>query len=245
MNKKFTALILTAVMAMNIVFMFADAAECLLAQEPTQIGIALMIKEEISTLETILNDQDQMLRRWNKESNEYKKMKEQRDNLMNAVINLRNVMTRSGALTHMSENIETRLKERHPDWRNGMTLDEVKTRQRNRETKWKDTVKAYLKSVNTTQSLNADYSKLRSRLFDLLKKPNGEVQAIQSLAGYMDYAATMMALNEQAIQSFITAYAEYERDEMDERQDFSKATLEVCTKLKAYNPTIKKCKLGF
>lgn len=245
MNKKFIAFCLTAVMAMNFIFMSARAAECLLAQEPTQIGIALMIKEEISTLETILNDQDKMLKRWKTDSYEYKKMKEQRDTLINAVKNLRETMTSSGALTHMSKEIETRLKERHPAWRDNLTLDDVKKRQRDRETKWRDTVKAYLKSVNTTQSLNEDYRVLRVRLFDLLKKPNGEVQAIQSLAGFMDYAATMMALNEQAIQSFITAYAEYERDEMDERQDFSKTTMQVCTKLKAYNPTFKTCKLGF
>ena len=85
-----------------------------------------------------------------------------------------------------------------------------------------------MKSINASQGLNASYKDLRVKLFDLVKKPNGQVQAIQALGGYLDHAATMLAMNEQAIQSFVTAYAEFERDEMDERQDFGKLTLEVC-----------------
>ena len=85
----------------------------------------------------------------------------------------------------------------------------------------------------------------RSKLWEILKKPNGQTQAIQALGGFIEHTNTMMVLNEQAIQAFVTMFAEYERDEMDERQDFGKATLEVCATLKNHRPTAKKCKLGF
>lgn len=245
MSKKIIALCLTAVTAMNFVFIFARAAECLLAEEPTQVAIALIIKEEISTLEQILDNQDKMLKRWDKNSSEYKDMKNKRAEIFKAIESLKNTLKNSGALTHLSSNIEAEMNSRHPAWKDGLTYDDIKTRQKNRETKWRDTARAYMKSIYTSQSLNADYTKLRNQLFEFVKKPNGQVQAIQALAGYLDHTATMLAMNEQAIQSFVTAYAEFERDEMDERQDFGKLTLEVCSKLKTHKPTAKKCQLGF
>ncbi len=245
MRKKIIALCLTAVTAMNFVFIFARSAECLLAEEPTQVAIALIIKEEISTLEQILDNQDKMLKRWDTSSSEYTRMRDKRKEIIKAIQNLRNTLKNANALTHMSSNMESALNSRHPAWQSGLTYDDIKTRQKNRETKWRETLKAYMNSINSSQALNADYITLRSQLFDFVKKPNGQVQAIQALGGYLDHAATMLAMNEQALQSFITAYAEFERDEMDERQDFGKLTLEVCSKLKTHNPTTKKCKLGF
>ena len=245
MKKKFIALCLTAVTAMNFIFIFARAAECLLAEEPTQVAIALIIKEEISTLEQILDNQDKMLKRWDTSSDEYKNMIKKRKEILKAIEDLRNTLKNAGALTHLSSNIESSLNSRHPAWKDGLTYDDIKTRQKNRETKWRETLRAYMKSINASQSLNASYKDLRVKLFELVKKPNGQVQAIQALGGYLDHAATMLAMNEQALQSFVTAYAEFERDEMDERQDFGKLTLEVCSKLKQHNPTTKKCKLGF
>ena len=231
--------------ALLLVLMFARAGECLMAQEPTQIAIAVMIKEEIKTLEKILNNQDKMLKRWDTSSTEYRNMANKRTEVVNTIKNLKEILSNSSALTHLASDISTALKERHPDWYEHMTLDQVKKRYEDRDSKWRNTVRAYLQSMNTAQTLNASYENLRSKLFEILKKPEGQTQAIQALAGFLDHASANIAMNEYAIQSFITAQAEYERDEMDERQDFGKATLEVCSTLKNFKPKINKVKLRF
>ena len=230
--------------ALFLVLLFARAGECLLAQEPTQDAIMFMIKDEIKTLEKILDNQDKMLKRWDTSSSEYTNMKEKRDDIIKTITNLRKTLADAKALTHLSNNISSALNSRHPAWKSGMTYDEIKTRQENRETKWKDTLRAYFNSMNSAQSLNSSHEDMRSKLFEILKKPEGQTQAIQALAGFLDHASTQIAMNEYAIQSFITAQAEYERDEMDERQDFGKLTLEVCSTLKNYSPATKKVKLG-
>lgn len=231
--------------ALFLVLIFARAGECLMAQEPAQIAIAVMIKEEISTLEKILNNQDQMLKRWDKSSKEYENIKKTRNNILDGLKQLRDELAKSKSFNHLVDNIDKVLKARHPDWYSNMTLDQVKKRRTDRETKLRSTVKAYLAAFNKAQSLHEADWKARDALWEVLKKPNGQTQAIQALGGFMEHANTMMVMNEQAIQAFITLFAEYERDEMDERQDFGKATLEVCSKLKAHNPKAKKCKLGF
>ena len=216
-----------------------------MAQEPAQIAIAVMIQEEIKTLEKILNNQDQMLKRWDTSSSEYENMKKYRNQIIDKIKALRQELSNAGGLNHLKSDIESELKKRHPDWKDGLTIDQVKKRQSERETEWKKTVNAYMQSLKRTQDLNYSSWMDRSKLWEILKKPNGQTQAIQALGGFIEHTNTMMVLNEQAIQAFVTMFAEYERDEMDERQDFGKATLEVCSKLKAHNPKTKKCKLGF
>ncbi len=231
--------------ALFLVLIFARAGECLMAQEPAQMAIAIMIQEEIKTLEKILNNQDKMLKRWNTSSSEYTTMRDRRNDILNGLKNLRDELSKAKRFNHLVNNIDSILKSRHPDWYANMTLDQVKERQTARETKLRDTVKAYLTAFNKSQSLHEADWKARDALWEVLKKPNGQTQAIQALGGFIEHANTMMVMNEQAIQAFITMFAEYERDEMDERQDFGKATLEVCSKLKNHNPVAKKCKLGF
>ena len=233
------------ILALLFILASARAGECLMAQEPAQIAIAVMIQEEIKTLEKILNNQDQMLKRWDTSSSEYEAMKNYRDQLINKIKALREELKNANGLNHLTPNIENALKKRHPDWQSNLTIDQVKKRQSERETEWKKTVNAYMQSLKKTQDLNYTSWMDRSKLWEILKKPNGQTQAIQALGGFIEHTNTMMVMNEQAIQAFITMFAEYERDEMDERQDFGKATLEVCSSLKKYNSKAKKCKLGF
>jgi len=231
--------------ALFLVLIFARAGECLMAQEPAQIAIAMMIKEEIETLKKILDHQDNMLKRWDTSSNEYENIKKTRQEILDGIKNLREELAKAEGLNHLKEDIETALKNRHPDWFANMTFEQLKDRKTARDTNFRKTVKAYLNAFNKAQSLHEADWKARDALWEVLKKPNGQTQAIQALGGFLDHIHTMMIMNEQAIQAFITIYAEYERDEMDERQDFGKATLEVCSSLKNFNPTAKKAKLGF
>ncbi|MBR1485915.1 MAG: hypothetical protein IJ597_01495 [Synergistaceae bacterium] len=231
--------------ALFLVLIFARSGECLLAQEPAQVAIALIIKSEIKTLEKILDNQDKMLKRWDTSSDEYKNMVKKRENILTIMKTLRDELEKSEGLTHLTSDIDKALKERHPEWKANMTLDEVKKRYEDRQTKWKKTAEAYLRAMNVSQGLLAPNNEARAALFEILKKPQGQTQAIQALAGYFDHMNTMLTRNEQVIQGFMTAYAEYERDEMDERQDFGKATLEVCSTLKDFKPASKKVKLGF
>ena len=230
---------------MFLVLIFARAGECLLAQEPTQVAIALIIKSEIETLKKILDNQDQMLKRFDTKSDEYKKIVESRDKILQSIKDAHEVLKKSQGFTHLKDNIDSAVKTRHPEWKNNMTLDEVKQRDTDRQTKWRESAKDYLKSINSQTSHFNDDRTHRDKVFELLKNPSGQTQAIQALGGLFDNVNNMLARNEQIIQDFITMSMEFERDDMDERQDFGKATLEVCAALKNYKPTAKKVKLGF
>ena len=233
------------ILALLFILVSARAGECLLAQEPAQVAIALMIQDEIKTLEKILDNQDKMLKRWDTSSSEYQEMSKRRNNLINTIKGLKEDLKKAKGLNHMTSNIESALSTRHPDWQANMTIDQVKQRQSERETAWKETVKAYMQSLKSAQDLHYNAWMNRAKLWEILKNAGGQTQAIQILGGFLEHANNLMILNEHAIQSFVTAYAEYERDEMDERRDFGKTTLEICASLKKHNPTAKKCKLGF
>ena len=234
------------VAALFIVLVFARVGECLLAQEPTQIAIAVMIKEEIETMEKILDHQDKMLKRWYTKSDEYKTMIENRNKILASIKNARNILKNSQNFTHLAQDIDAAIKARHPDWQANLTLDQVKQRANDRTTKWNAMAKDYLKSINYQTSHFNDDRTHRDNAFNLLRgKIEGETEAIQAMGGLFDNVNNMLARNEQIIQDFMTVYMEFERDEMDERQDFGKATLQVCSTLKNYKPATKKCKLGF
>ena len=70
------------------------------------------------------------------------------------------------------------LKERHPEWESGLTIDDLKARNDKRDTQWKETVQAYLKAMNMTAKDFENDEKTRDKLLNALSSSEGQVQAL-------------------------------------------------------------------
>ena len=215
------------------------------AQEPSQIAIAVMIFAEMKTLQTIEEDQANMLKKIDAKSSEYNQILSARNNLLKNIENARDVLANSKSFTHMAKDIDAAMKARHPDWKSKMTIDEAAQRINTRQSNWKATVRDYLKSMNYSTAHFADDQRVRDGLMKVLKKPDGQVQAIQALGFYFDDMGMMLARDEQVIQGLMTALIERKIDAREERNDLDNAVKEVATSLKSYKPKTKKRKMGF
>ena len=226
------------------VFIMPKVAECLLAQDSTQKSILKAAEDEVKQLKDMIAQQKKMLERLS--SSNVSTIKSNRNTLINSFKKVRQVLQASDVLTHLTDNIESKLKTRHPDWKTGMSINDLKKRNENRDTQWKATMKAYLKSVNmTTKDFTTD-DNLRSKLIDLLKSPEGQTQAIQGLGALLDHANMMLVRNENTIQGFMAVYLEYERDNIDKREQKNKSIIEMCGALQSHKPSgSKSYRLGF
>ena len=127
-----------------------------------------------------------------------------------------------------------------------LTIDEMAKRINERNNKWKESLKVYLKSMNATTSHLADDLDMRNELLKIIKKPEGQTQALQAIGGYFDHMNMMLTRDETTIQSLITVMMERKRDIQDERNDLDKAVKEAGTSIKKFSPkSKKKYKIGF
>lgn len=210
------------------------------AQEPSQLAIAILTYAEMKTLETIEEDQGKMLKRWS--SGE---IESARNRILKNIENARDVLAKSPAFNHLAKDIDATMKARYPEWKSKMTIDEAAKRINERNAKWRDSVKVYLKSMNYNTSHLSDDIKMRDELMKIIRKPSGQVQALQAIGGYFDHINIMLARNDLALQSLMTVLMERRRDIQDERNDLDGSVKEVAVSLKSYSRTSKKRKLGF
>ena len=216
------------------------------AQEPSQIAIALLTYAEMKTLEKIEEDQEKMLKRIDSKSSEYNQIINARNRILKNIENARDILANSPAFNHFAKDIDEAMKARHPDWEEKMTIEKAAQRINERNSKWKDTLKIYLKSMNYGTANFADDLAMREGLMKILKKPDGQVQALQAIGLYFDNMNMMMTRDELVLQSLMTAMIERKRDAYDERDDLDKAVKEAGTSIKNYkSKSKKKYKVGF
>ncbi len=225
------------------VLLFPKVGFSLLAQEVTQQSILKAAENEVEQLKKMIEHQKNMLAHL--DSSTVNDIKSKRNTLIKNFEDVRKVLNKSDVITHLTDDLENKLKTRHPEWKSGMTIDELKKRNDDRYKNMKSTMVAYLNSVNlSAQDFKSD-DEMRSKLMDTLKSPKGQTQAIQALGALLDHANLMLVRNENTIQSMMTAYLEYERDAIDKREQKGKSILEACGGLKSYKPKATSYKVGF
>ena len=225
-----------------LILLMPSAAWCLLAQEVTQQAILKSAQEEVDKLKKMVEHQKKMLEHLSNDT--VSDIKSKREAIIKSFDSARNILEATDGITHMTNNFESRFKERHPDYKSGMKISELKERNAKRDENWRKTAKAYMQSAN---SIAHDYDKnksLRDKLMEVIKSPAGQTQAIQTLGALLDHANFMLVENENTLQGFFTAYLESERDMFDKREQKGKSILEACGGLKSHKPTVNARKLG-
>ncbi len=225
------------------VFLFPKIGFCLLAQETTQQSILKAAENEVEQLKKMIEHQKNMLAHLDEST--VNDIKGKRENLIKNFDGIRDIIKRSGALTHLIDNFDTEFAKRHPEWKDGMTIDELKKRNDDRYNGMRETFKSYIRGLNLGIGDFKTDDEMRSKLMDLLKSPKGQTQAIQALGALLDHANLMLVRNENTIQSMMTSYMEYERDAIDRREQKGKSIIEACGGLKSHKPTAKSYNLGF
>ena len=215
------------------------------AQEPSQIAIAILTLIEMLKLHGIRDDQADMLKKWNESS-----ITNPRDELLKNLYEAAGILNNSPFYSEVARDLDGMMapnkSKRFPEWKSGMTIAQSAKRINDRQTKWKRSVKEYLRAVNRNTSHFQDIDlKIRNALMEIVKKPAGQTQAIQAIGGYLDNMNIMFERDGQALQAIMGSYIERKLDKMDERNDKQKAVNEVAVNLKNYKPKTKKCKLGF
>ncbi|MCR4818849.1 MAG: hypothetical protein K5841_07840 [Fretibacterium sp.] len=237
--KRFRCLLLAAAFTL----LFSRVGECLLAQQSTQKSILEAVENEVKQLKEMIEQQKKMLKHL--DAKDVNDLKNKRTALVNSFKKARQILEASDTITHVTANLEWELKKRHPEWQSGLTVDQLKTRIENRNKGWRATMNAYLKSVNLTAKDFDSDDKLRSKLMDLVRNPEGQTQAIQTLGALLDHSNIMLARNENVVQGLLASYLEYERDALDAREQKGKSILEACDGLKKHKPAAKSYALGF
>ncbi|MCR5347062.1 MAG: hypothetical protein K6E38_04730 [Fretibacterium sp.] len=230
-------------LAAALVLILPRAGFCLLAQEVTQQAILKAAKNEVEQLKKMIEHQKNMLAHL--DENTVKDIRSKRDTLLKNFGEVRKILQSTDAITHLTDDLENKLKTRHPEWKEGLTIDELKKRNDDRNASWKATMKTYLKGINLEAGDFKTDDEMRGKLMDLLKNPKGQTQAIQGLGALLDHANLMLVRNENTIQGFMAAYMEFERDAIDKREQKGMSILEACGGLKAHRPSAKSYKLGF
>jgi len=210
------------------------------AQEPSQLAIAILTYAEMRTLETIEEDHEKMLKKWS--SGE---LESARNKILKNIENARDVLAQSPAFNHLAQDIDAMMKARYPEWKSKMTIDEAAKRINERNNKWRESVKVYLKSMNYNTSHLPDEIAMRDALMKIIKKPSGQVQALQAIGGYFDHIDVMLARNDLVLQSLMTLIMERKYDTQDERNELDSAVKEAGTYMKNHKNKAKKRKLGF
>ncbi|MBQ9565794.1 MAG: hypothetical protein IJU98_09425 [Synergistaceae bacterium] len=229
--------------AAALVLILPRAGFCLLAQEVTQQAILKAAQNEVEQLKKIVEHQKNMLAHL--DDSTVNDIKSKRNTLINNFKDVRKIITQSSAISHLVDDLENKLKTRHPDWKSGMTIDELKKRNEDRDKGMRATIVAYMNGINLAAHDFKSDDELRSKLMDTLKSPKGQTQAIQALGALLDHANLMLVRNENTIQGMMTAYLEYERDAIDKREQKGKSIIEACGGLKNHKPTAKSYNVGF
>ena len=221
--KKLNSLLL----ALFLIGIFASCSECLIAQETTQITVKVKaVAEWLNTVEMQLNQLKMLPQSVISEINGMKEL------LSENFSQVRGILQDVDSITHFTDDIESMLKDRHPDFELGLNIDTLKERNEKRDTKLKQTFEAYLKSLNITAKDFKNDEITRDKLLSAMSNSEGQVQALQALGALLDHASSMIARNEQTLQGFMTVFLESERDGIDKREQKEQSILEAYKSLK-------------
>ena len=217
-------------LALFLIIVCVRSAECLVAQEPTQLLIqAEAVLEMLNTLDMKLNQLKMLAQLPQSVINEMYGMKQL---LSENFAQVRSILQSVGSITHFTDNIENMLKTRHPEWQAGLSIAQLKERSETRAKQLKQTFEAYLKAINITAKDFKNDEKTREKLLSALSNSEGQVQALQALGALLDHMNSMIARNEQTLQGFMTTYLEVERDELDEEEQNEQSLYEAYESLK-------------
>ncbi len=224
--RKFTPLLL----AITLIISCASCSESFIAQEYTQISVKVKaVAEWLNTIEMKLNQLKMLAQLPQSVINQINGMKEL---LSKNFSQVSGILQQVDSITHFTDDIENMLKSRHPDWQDGLNIDDLKERNKKRDKQLKQTFEAYLKALNiTTKDFNND-ERTREKLLSALSNSEGQVQALQALGALLDHTSSMIARNEQTLQSFLTTFLEVERDDIDTQEQKEQSILEAYKSLK-------------
>lgn len=220
-RKKFNSIFL----ALFLSGVWGSSAECLIAQETTQITVRIKaVAEWLNTVEMKLNQLKMLAQLPQSTINQINGMKEL---LSENFSQVRGILQQVESITHFTDDIESMLKTRHPDWQEGLKIDELKERNEKRDKQLKQTFEAYLKVLNTTAKDFQNDENTRNKLLTALSNSEGQVQALQALGALLDHTSSIIARNEQTLQGFMSAFLEAERDDLDKREQTEQSIIEA------------------
>ena len=224
--RKFTPLLL----AITLIIACASCSESFIAQEYTQISVKVKaVAEWLNTIEMKLNQLKMLAQLPQSVINQINGMKEL---LAENFSQVRGILQQVDTITHFTDDIENMLKSRHPEWQEGLNIDDLKERNKKRDKQLKLTFEAYLKSLNITAKDFKNDEKTREKLLSALSNSEGQVQALQALGALLDHTSSMIARNEQTLQGFLTTFLEVERDDIDTQEQKEQSILEAYKSLK-------------
>ena len=224
--RKFTPLLL----AITLIIACASCSESFIAQEYTQISVKVKaVAEWLNTIEMKLNQLKMLAQLPQSVINQINGMKEL---LAENFSQVRGILQQVDSITHFTDDIENTLKSRHPDWQDGLNIDDLKERNKKRDKQLKLTFEAYLKALNITAKDFKNDEKTRKKILSALSNSEGQVQALQALGALLDHTSSMIARNEQTLQGFLTTFLEVERDDIDTQEQKEQSILEAYKSLK-------------
>ena len=220
-HRFFTFLLLSSI----LVVISASSSECFIAQETTQITVKIKaIAEWLNTIEMKLNQLKMLAQLPQSVINQINGMKEL---LTENFSQVRGILQQVDSITHFTDDIENMLKSRHPEWQQGLDIDELKERNKKRDKQLKQTFEAYLKALNITAKDFKNDEQTREKLLSALSNSEGQVQALQALGALLDHTSSIIARNEQTLQGFMTVFLEAERDDVDKREQLEQSIVEA------------------
>ena len=222
MKRRIFTLILLALVGVGV---WASRSECIIAQETTQLTVKIKaVAEWLNTIEMKLNQLKMLAQLPQSVINQINGMKEL---LSENFSQVRGILQQVDSITHFTDDIENMLKSRHPEWQQGLDIDELKERNKKRDKQLKQTFEAYLKALNITAKDFKNDEQTREKLLAALSNSEGQVQALQALGALLDHTSSIIARNEQTLQGFITVFLEAERDEVDKREQLEQSIVEA------------------
>ena len=222
MKRRIFTLVLLACVGVGV---WPSRSECFIAQETTQITVKIKaVAEWLNTIEMKLNQLKMLAQLPQSVINQINGMKEL---LTENFSQVRGILQQVDSITHFTDDIENMLKSRHPEWQQGLNIDELKERNKKRDKQLKQTFEAYLKALNITAKDFKNDEQTREKLLSALSNSEGQVQALQALGALLDHTSSIIARNEQTLQGFMTVFLEAERDDVDKREQLEQSIVEA------------------
>ena len=222
MKRRIFTLVLLACFGLGV---WPSRSECFIAQETTQITVKIKaVAEWLNTIEMKLNQLKMLAQLPQSVINQINGMKEL---LSENFSQVRGILQQVDSITHFTDDIENMLKSRHPEWQQGLNIDELKERNKKRDKQLKHTFEAYLKALNITAKDFKNDEQTREKLLSALSNSEGQVQALQALGALLDHTSSIIARNEQTLQGFLTVFLEAERDDVDKCEQLEQSIVEA------------------
>ena len=222
MKRRIFTLVLLACFGLGV---WPSRSECFIAQETTQITVKIKaVAEWLNTIDMKFNQLKMLAQLPQSVINQINGMKEL---LSENFSQVRGILQQVDSITHFTDDIENMLKSRHPEWQQGLDIDELKERNKKRDKQLKQTFEAYLKALNITAKDFKNDEQTREKLLSALSNSEGQVQALQALGALLDHTSSIIARNEQTLQGFMTVFLEAERDEVDKREQLEQSIVEA------------------